>query len=363
MKNILIVSTVEFSRNGISTYILNLCKHISTNDIKIDLIVPNYVTDDIKTCLLKNQITLYEIPNRKTNVVLYFIKVLKLILRKEYSAIHVHGNSSIMLIELFAALIGGINLRIAHSHNTTCNHKIVHKILLPMFNMCCKECLACGEEAGRWLFNKRDFKVVENGIIISDYKPNIYQRQNIRKKLYIGNDTLVLGHVGMFNFQKNQEFFLSIINELIKTKLKFKLILVGDGPNKKEFENMIEDSVKDRIICTGNVDNVFDYYQAFDLFLLPSRFEGMPFVLVEAQAAGLQCIVSNRISSEINLTKSIKFITIENPVLWVDIINNNLEEAMWEKRCQNHIQWRPYLIEKGYDISQSSEYIKDLYLK
>lgn len=364
MIKVLMISTVELGKNGISTFILNNFKLIASDDIIIDIIAPNRVSDDIKKEITNKKMNLYELIDRKSNTMQYIKKLNKLLSCNKYDIVHVHGNSSTMVIELILSKFNNCKATIAHSHNTTCSHKAINNILYPIFLKTCDIRLACGIAAGNWLYRKNTFKVIKNGILLKRYKPNYTIRQEIRKKLNIDSDTLVIGHVGGFVYQKNQEFFIELMMLLKKRKQKkVKVVLIGDGPEYEQYKKtLIDNNLKNEFILTGNIDNVCDYLQAIDLFLLPSRFEGLPYVLIEAQASNLKCLVSNNVSKEVDITNSISFFSLENIEEWIKFIDNQNIKKLWKDRLENYDENIKNIILNGYDLISNSDSLRNIYI-
>jgi glycosyltransferase involved in cell wall biosynthesis len=288
---------------------------------------------------------LFEIPFRKSNTIRYLRKLTQIIKTEKYDIVHAHGNSCTLAIELLAAKMGGCKVRIAHSHNTTCEHMRVHKLLRPIFEIACKGRFACGEEAGKWLFHRKPFTIIRNGIDLGMYERNEEIRSNTRTKLGVLDHEILLGHVGLFNYQKNHEFLIDVLEDLCKQEDKFKLVCIGEGENKNNIEAMVKrKGLEDEISFTGNVGNVSDYLQAMDCFLLPSRYEGLPYVLIEAQAAGLQCFVSDKVSKEANVSQNIGFIPLEIS-LWC----NEIKLSTFERKND-----RDRLVEIDFDIRENA---------
>ena len=270
---------------------------------------------------------------------------------------HVHGNSNTMFFDLFPARIAGCKIRIAHSHNTTCEHMRLHKMLQIPFNISYNVGFACGYEAGRWLFGNKKFHIINNGIDLKTYEFNAKKRQKLRQELNLTDNELLLGHVGLFNEQKNHEYLIGILKKLKRDKCNCKMICVGDGENRPKIEKLAKEyRLEKQIIFTGQRSNVADYLQAIDLFLLPSRYEGLPYVLIEAQAMGLSCIVADTVDKKVDITGNIQFESLEKIESWcfeieqksMNIINNNVRRQLSEK-AHNSIR------KQGYDIHTNAQ--------
>ena len=311
---VLLINTVPLASNGISTFIINSAIGLSKRNIDVTIAASNLVNDKLKQKLHNNNIKLVEFSNRNKQPFNYFNCLKKYLKENSFDVVHVNGNSTTMAIELLAAKLAKIRLRIAHSHNTTTEHPVVNRILYPIFEYSVNGRLACNNAAGEWLYKKKDFLVIRNGIDLDKYEYSDKDRQIIREKYNIHEDEKILGHVGVFNYQKNQSFLIKVLKRLPQN---YKLLLIGDGPDKKEVEKEIKKyNLIDRVIFTGNVENIPAYLSAMDIFVLPSRFEGQPFVLIEASASGLNNIVSDRVSRETNICENITYASLENFDEW-----------------------------------------------
>ena len=355
---ILFINTVDLNKNGISTFIINNAKLLANHN-SISIAYFNTIEHTLEKSLIKANIKLIHLPSRKGKVFLYYRKLIDIIRNGKYDIVHVNGNSATMAIELKAAQVAGCKVRIAHSHNTRTEHKIINKLLLPLFNATVTNCLACSKEAGQWLFKNRKFYIVNNGVDLFRYYPNLDRRSSIRNKLQIKSNEIVLINVGGFNFQKNQEFLIRMIPLL---KEKFKLILVGNGTNfKKDKQLVSEIGLERKVIFTGNIDNIQDYLSAADIFVMPSRFEGFPFSLVEAQASGLTCFVSDKITKQVNLTGNVNFLPIENVKPWIHKISQYKSNILFNKRLDKINEIQNKISVGGYDIRENANYLEKLF--
>lgn len=356
---VLMISTVPLNKNGIATCVLNYSKQLALNNISVDIVSPNIVSYEIKEDILEYSINLYEIPTRKINPFNYLFSLLKIIKKRKYDIIHVHGNSCTIALELLIAILGGCKIRIAHSHNTTCEHIRAHKLLRPIFEITCNGRFACGTEAGKWLFGKKNFIIIRNGINLNNYSFSSKIRSEIRNELGISPNEFLLGHVGTFNYQKNHEFLIHLLSIMPEN---YSLLCIGAGETEGKIKKIIEEKkLNDRVYFTGNVSNVADYLQGMDCFLLPSRYEGLPYVLIEAQASGLSCIVSDKVSNEANLSGNIQFLSIDNSDNWaneIEVMKIQVENNNRDRLCE---EWKVKLQKSGYDICDNTKQLINIY--
>lgn len=352
---ILLVNTVSLNANGISTFIINSAKLLSKRKNKVSILASNNVDKRIKEDLANNKIDLKIIKNRKSNPIKYFVCVKKYLSRENFDIVHVNGNSTIMFIELFAAKMAKVKGRIAHSHNTTTEHPLINYLLRPMFEYSVNGRLACNISAGKWLFKNKSFEVVPNGIDLSIYDFNLNTRLKYREKMKIKSNEILLGHVGYFNYQKNQTFLIDLLHSL---PANYKLVLIGNGSEYKNVKKKAKSlGINKRIIFTNTVNNVQDYLNAVDIFLLPSKFEGQPFVIIEALANGLPCVISNNVSEEIDVSKNSYFVPLQLQ-RWNEKIQG-IEKSDREKRSLDN---QECLKESGYDINQIGQILEKYYL-
>lgn len=355
---VLMICTVELDRNGITAFIMNYSEKLVSKFLQIDIVAPNIVkAKNIRDITSKNGILLYELPMRKENTLEYFLKLIRIIKQKRYNIVHIHGNSCTMSIELTAAMLAGCKVRIAHSHNTTCQHQRAHKLLRPLFEIMCTDRLACGQEAGKWLFRNKKFTVMKNGIDSQKYSFCGKIRTRIRGELGIQEKQILLGNVGEFSYQKNHKFIINLMKELEKNNPgHYHAVLIGDGEKRKEIKEEIQKyGMQNSITLTGVCDHVSDYLQAMDCFLLPSRFEGVPFVLIEAQASGLCCVVSDQVSYEADLTGNLRYLPIDQgEMVWV----RQLETMNYERKNEEKMYNSEY--ELNIAVRRLEKYYRDI---
>ncbi len=350
---LLMICTVELGRNGITTCIQNYCQYLRTEACQVDVLATDGLENSVKEELQSFGCKIHENSLRKESTMKYFQGLVKFLKHEKYDIVHVHGNSCTMAIELLAAVFAGCRVRIAHSHNTTCQHMRAHKLLRPFFEVACNGRFACGQAAGEWLFHNKKFFVVKNGINLDKYAYDKDVRDIMRKSMDVSEDEILLGHVGLFNYQKNHEFLIRMFETLVKSDSKYKLLCVGDGENKEEITKYVkEHGLKNAVIFTGTVSNVPDYLQAMDCFLLPSHFEGLPFVLVEAQAVGLPCVVSDKVSKESDISKTINFLPLDEEH-WCSFINDMDDFSKRDNKEK--------LQSEGFDIKKNAESMMRMY--
>ena len=299
------------------------------------------------------------LPSRTKHLFSYWYGLYQLIKQEEYNIVHIHGNSHTVSIELSAAYMAGCGVRMVHAHTTTCKYAMAHKLLSPLFNLLCTHRLACGNAAGHFMFGDKPFVVVNNGVDTEKFAFDPDKRTSIRKELgWIDNP--IIGHVGYFKEVKNQSFIVDIFNDLYNHDNKYRLILIGDGPLRGQVEQKVLDLGLSDVVCfTGNINNVNEYLSAIDLIVMPSLFEGLPLSLIEQQANGLQCVVSDTVTQEVDKTGNLLFLPLSlSAKEWANKIVAFHDDLSREERSRSAIE---RICESGYSIQEEANKLANYY--
>lgn len=305
--------------NGISSVIMNYIEYIDLTKFDITLIVGKGIAPVYrKKCKIKG-VKIIELPPRKENPIAFYTSLYKQLILGHYTMVHVHGSNASIGMELLLAKLANIHIRIAHSHNTTSTSMRIHRVMKPIFDRVYTNGFACGSLAGKWLFGNNKFTIIPNGVKVKKFIFNYAVRNEERKKLNL-TGKYVIGHIGRFNYQKNHEFILLIFEKFLKINPKAVLLLVGDGPDFDKFKEEVKvKGLQHKIILYGETNRAQNLYMAMDSFLFPSRFEGFPVTLIEAQISGLPCLVSNMISKEVKLSDNLQFMSLDTSAdKWAD---------------------------------------------
>lgn len=316
---------------GVEAVVMNYYRYIDRTKIQFDFICDNDSTNipykEIEE--LGGKVILIP-PYQK--VFKYHRELKKVLKDGNYKIVHSHINT-LSVFSLFAAKCAGVPVRIAHSHSTT-NKKewkknIVKIILRPFTKLVATDYMACTEHAGRWMFGNKNFDngkiyILNNAIDLDKFKYNEKIGSKIRKDLNISKDTVVIGHIGRFVAQKNHTQLIDIFNDYHKKNNNSILMLIGQGPLMEEIKEKVNNlGLNDCVIFLGQKDNVNEYYNAMDLFLFPSLYEGLGMVVIEAQVNGLPCVVSDEVPKIAKISDNIKFISIKDSGLrWVSILED-----------------------------------------
>lgn len=358
---ILHIPTGGVFNDGILSCILAYLNAIDRTDMELTVLATNNPDKAVEKQVEDSGCGLYKIPYRRTDIKRYYRELKKYLKREQFDIVHVHGSSAIMGVELLAAKRAGIKVRIAHSHNTFCENKKADMLMRPLFGRLYTAAFACGRDAGRWLFGKKPFTVIPNARNLADYEYNADNRAEFRKSLAIPESSLVLGHVGRFNYQKNHEFLVEIFAEVLKKSPDAYLVLVGTGDNVDNIKRLVgEKGIADNVIFTGVSTNIKELLSAFDIMVLPSRYEGLPIVVLEWQAAGLPCFISDSVTDECKVCGNVYFESLQSsPSEWARRI---LAEELADRESGKD-RIRAEMTAAGYEINSAAARLRSLYEK
>ena len=354
---VLNVLTSSLVYDGISMSVLNYFYNIDNKKVQMEFVAP-FVLEDIEKKIKEYNGKVHIIKGRKKQPLKYIKKLSALIKENKYDIVQAHGSSAILCLEMIAAKKAGCKIRVAHCRNTKCDHKMLDKILRPIFYKTYTHGFSCGELAGKWLFGNRKFYVINNGKDTEKFKYNEQVRQEIRKKYNLENK-IVIGHVGNLNEQKNHTFLIDIFSELLKKNPQYYLVLIGKGHLEIEIKKKAKTlGIENNILFVGQSSEVEKWLQAMDIMVFPSKFEGFPNVLVEWQIAGLPCVISDVITKEVKLTDLVQFVSLEeSPKQWAEKIEKIKiqDRNLIKDKVINQIK------EKGYDIKENAKRLEKIY--
>ncbi|AHV98591.1 glycosyltransferase family 1 protein [Paenibacillus sabinae] len=344
---------------GIESFVINMYRNLDNSKVQVDFLK---ITDSIyyEEELIKNGSKVYKIPNRRSNPLLFYYELFNFFRNhKEYQIVHHHLNSCSSIEPIIIAKLFG-RRTIAHSHNVFKGNKIISRILhsinkyiLPFFS---DLNISCSNAAGISMFRNKPFIVINNGINAQDYCFDSKVRALYRDELDL-TDKFVIGHIGRFKYQKNHEFLIDIFNEVYQKNQKSVLLLIGDGELRSKIEKKISElSLSNNVIFAGIRSDIPQLLQAMDVFVFPSRYEGSPIALIEAQAAGLFSFVASTISKESYITNMVKSIQLENNSKeWAEQILSSMKNY-------ERINTLEVIKSKGFDCVASAKLLQQIYL-
>ena len=277
----------------------------------------------------------------------------------EYDIVHLHApNIAFLAFPIVAKY--GIKHRIIHSHATLYAESkikaIRNKILWILAQGKITDRIGCSKAAGDFLFGKEDFMVLKNAIAYESYMYDESVRTNLRKELQV-EDKLVVGNVGRFSQQKNQIFLIEIFAKIKEIHPDSVLWLLGDGELRGEIEAKIKAlGLQDSVELFGMVKNAKDFYQAMDVMVMPSLFEGLPMVGVEAQASGLPCVFADTITREVDVV-GCPYLSLQESV---DVWAKAAIELAGAKERRSYPKELDVL---GFNIKLEAKRLEEYYLK
>lgn len=302
----------NMQRAGLETVLMNYLRGIDTNKFQFD-----FLTHRSKESAYDDEIRrmggkIYHMPRLyPQNYHLYMKKMAHFFAQHpEYKIVHSHIDA-MSYLPLLAAKRAGVPVRIAHSHNSgiDINYKLPLKLLFKQeIPHVATDFFACGNQAGNFLFNGRPFFLMKNAIEVKRFAFSNVIRLEARRELGVNEKDILVGTAGRLSYQKNQKFLVDVFADVVRRRPEMSLVIIGDGENRERIKHQIHRlNLEEKIKLLGSRQDMDRIYQALDLFVLPSRFEGIPVVGIEAQASGLPCLFSDVVSGEaIYSNKAIK---------------------------------------------------------
>lgn len=350
----------KLSAGGVEAVVFNYCRHIPEN-VQFDIFYDADSTVEPPEDLVEKGVQFYKIPPYQKPFA-YIPTLTQLFLKGNYPIVHSHMNT-LSVFPLFAAWLAHVPVRIAHSHSTIGKGEKINwikMVLRPFSKIFPTHYCACSKYAGEWLFGKKFFatgkvRVINNAIDLSRFIFCQTVRDKVRAELGV-QDKFVIGHVGRFNYQKNHAFLIEIFAEIVKKQPNAVLLLVGQGPEQENVEQQVQVlGIAQSVKILGVRSDVNNLMQAMDVFLLPSRYEGLPVVGVEAQVADLPCVLSDAMTAETKVLDTATFLSLNDaPEVWADKVLS----------FENHARTdtSETLKARGYDIRHEAELLCEYYL-
>ena len=355
----------SMDRGGAENALMNYYRHINRDEMQFDFLLTSPDHCQFEDEILAMGGRMYRIPRMTKSKPFEYLAAINTFFKehKEYKIVHSHTSSK-SVFPLFFAKIHGVKVRISHSHNTKSeaglNGKIRDFLKKPLLYVA-NNYFACGEESGRWLYGDRLFnqgkvRVIPNVIEGRHFEYDEVKRKEMRRIMGVSDETVVIGCTARFNIQKNHSFLLDVFTDYYKKNAESRLLLIGDGDLRESLESKAKRlGIYDKIIFTGVVPNVADYEQAMDIFAMTSLYEGLPLSVVEAQIAGLPCLVTDVVTKEVDLTGLVSFLSIRNGCdIWVCEI-----EKQRNRKRRGYLQ---EIIKAGYDAETSAKSLQQYYM-
>ena len=339
---------------GITMVMKNIIDNSTSSDIRYSILTIQNERNNALDYFKNKGVDVYYMPDATHNIFSFFhLKVFfdSFFNNHTFDIVHSHFAQLDKIIFPIAKK-NGVKCCISHSHSSQLSESsfkaIRNKIMCLGLINCADYCAACSDAAGLALYGKKFSRsskrmIIKNGIKIDNYVFDEISRENIRNQYRIQNDTFLIGCVGRLNKVKNQGFLLEVMAELLKDSNSFKLMLVGNGELELELKQKAEElDIYNSVLFVGAQSNVNKYLSAFDVFVMPSLHEGLGIAAIEAQANGLECVVSSNIPKEVDLTGVVFLDINEQPSVWANQIR-----TMTKK---HHSNYNKMVQDKGYNI-------------
>lgn len=353
------------SDGGMASLVMNLLRSLNVKEYKIDFLV-NTNGDFFENEAKALGATIHYIPPRSVNFLSHYIKLFVFFLKysKRYDVVHIHQGVTYLAPLVFSTVFK-IKKRIVHNHGINRNYLIKYKYLIryiskPIVNVCANGFISCSKEVDSHLFYESTIKshnyiLLNNAIDANKYIFNEEKRTEVREFLNISDKTIVLGLVANFLEVKNHKFLIELFEKYNSINSNSILLLIGDGPLRGTIKELVvSKNLTDNVIFLGKVSNVCDYLSSFDIFVMPSFYEGLPLAAIEAQASDLKVLASSSIDSAVDLFGNVIFLDLDDDIqVWINCIC-----AYCHKIRINRLD---NLIKSGFDISIVIEQIKKIY--
>lgn len=348
----------HMNRGGLETMIMNYYRHMDREQVQFDFLVHREMRGDYDDEIEQLGGKIYRLP--KLNPFSYRYKEsLKefFATHREYRIVHAHLDC-MSAIPLRIAKDCGVSICIAHSHSSSQDYnlkyilKLYYKKKIPKY---ADRLFACSEKAGQWMFPGQEFGILPNAIDAQSFCFSERERTLVREELGIGQNELVIGHVGRFCEVKNHSFLLDIFASIHKKEDEARLLLVGTGELLEAMKRKADDlGLRDRITFAGLRSDVARLLSAMDLFVFPSLYEGLPVTLIEAQASGLCCFISDSVTKECAKTNLVYQLSLdENAEMWADTI---MQHKFYDRRDTYQ-----EICDAGFDIRENASTLQAKY--
>lgn len=366
MERILVLG-LSRDKGGIENYILNLYEQIDSNTLMFDFLCKEDLSNEVVKLIKNRGGKIYTVGTFKKNIFGVWNKLQQIYNNNKYKKIYVNLSYAPTLIYILPSLNNGINKLYIHSHASKDIRLIRHLLFRYLFfevilkNVNCVY-MGCSKDACTWMYGKKisgskTMHIINNGIKFERFKFSNSKRQEIRLKYNIKHDEFVVGHVGRFSAEKNHKFLVDTFYKFTKSNKKAKLLLVGEGSLLNNVKQQVESlKIADKVIFAGSTNDTGPFYNAMDCFWLPSIYEGLPIVAVEAETNGLPCVFSANIDKHVDIFKYNYFASIKNSEEWI----NKTREL--ETFGRNNVT-KNELTNVGYELSNESNKVIALLLE
>ncbi|MFD1421865.1 glycosyltransferase family 1 protein [Lactiplantibacillus songbeiensis] len=361
MKRVLLIGMTA-GVGGVETFITNIVHNIDHKRFQVDVLL--FQDANIKyNSILREASHVYHVNAINKSPFRYLKDIICLYRDNDYDVVHVNECTAKLFVYCWPVIFKRQTKLIIHSHNGNGKFSITHRFLAPIQNRFATELWSCSKEASRWMFGNeksKPIRIVKNGIDIDKYFFSNCVRLKYRKRFHINSDVCVIGSIARFEKQKNHERLIQIFMEYLKICPDSILILIGEGTLKEKVISQIRNlNIEDRVILLHNRNDISELLQLFDVLLMPSLYEGLPFVALEAQAVGLPVLASDTVDKMSNITGNMIFHSLSaSNLVWAKILWRTFTHSKVREKREDIIA--AFQV-NGYSIKSTIKQIEKMY--
>lgn len=335
---------------GQENFIMNLYRQMDPNECQFDIITHKIRLGDYIPEILERGGRVFLAPRKSKHPIGNYKDIKRIVKFGQYHTVVRHSDNAFAIVDLMAAKSGGAKRRIFQSHSTSTAIPSLHKFFRHFMGIIPTDRFACSQNAGEWMYAKRKFTIVKNAIDVDACKYNADVRLQYRKEFGL-EDNKVYMHVGLFCMAKNHKFLIEVFAKILERQPEARLVLVGNGDLKEAAEKQVKElKIDDKVIFAGIRYDVANMLQMADVFTFPSVYEGLPLSVIEAQSAGLKCLLSDRITKEVVVTDLVTQLPLEEDInVWADAAVRLSED--YERKFD-----RESVANAGYDVKQTASW-------
>ncbi|UKK49258.1 glycosyltransferase family 1 protein [Prevotella sp. E9-3] len=360
MKRILFIAQ-HLNRAGTEAFMMGVFRGIDHSRFQVDFLIYTQAETDYSREVEAAGCKVWRVPSRRESPLGWYRSLNSFfkLHTKDYAAIHYCGNGLTAIAPIMFAYHYGVPVRIIHSHNSSSkglHNKLLHLLQRGIARRISTHHFACSTLAAKWFFSSHPAVIIKNGIDTNRFAFNDEIRQTYRNQLGISPATTVIGHVGRFCDEKNHTFLVDIFNAYSQLNPNSLLLLIGVGPLMDDIKaKVLQLGLSDKVQFLNERSDVDSLLQAFDLFLMPSLFEGLPFVLIEAQCTGLPCLVADTVSRDSALTSNITFFSLKQTAgSWAEKVSGII--ANYNRKDESMA-----IQQQGYSTQSTISYLQEVY--
>lgn len=359
----------KWASGGIESFLNNILIQMDLSQLQVDIVAGSIENSIFTNGLKQHGIQFIELAGSKYNLLEKYRFFRMLLEKRRYDVLHINAFQGLSMAYLRIAKEAGVAVRIAHSHNTMLRSsltrplkQILHSFAREWYTKDATQLWACSHKAAEFLFSpdelqRKGYGFIPNGIDTTRFRFDPAVREAIRKKLGL-TEMMVVGSVGRFCYQKNQSFLLKVFSELVRKNSESRLLLVGEGEDRSRLEQTAKElGVSEKVIFLGVSDQVEQVLCAVDVFVSTSRFEGLPVTVIEAQAAGLPCVLSKSITTECQILSHISFLELSaGSAAWAETLLDLSTTKIDRANCATAV------FDAGFDAAQVAAYVQAYYM-